>query len=399
MLPTIDSQDVAGKRVLLRLDLNAPCDGMSILDDTRLVAALPTIMYLIEHNAKIIIASHRGRPKGSVPDDNLSLRPIALRLSSLLGTPVLCAHDTVGSDARIKAASLGNKDVLLLENVRFDAREYSNDESYARELASLADIYCNDAFGCVHRAHASVAAITKLLPSFAGFLIQREIETLTQLVTQPAHPFAVVLGGSKVSDKIGVITSLLEHADTLLIGGAMCFTFLAAQGKNVGASLVQNDYLDEARRIMELAQSKGVALLLPHDVVVAPSLDITHDIQVVSVDAIPEHMMGLDIGPDSSHSFAEALHSARCVFWNGPMGAFEQPAFAHGTKAIAQCLADAPDMISVIGGGDSACAVARCGLSSKMSFISTGGGASMEFIEGKELPGIAALEACKVRTA
>lgn len=394
---TIDSLgDLSGKKVFVRSDFNVPLDAdRNITDDGRIRAALPTLNRLIDAGAKVIVSAHLGRPKGQVKPE-FSLAPVAVRLSELLGQDVPLAADTVGEDAKARVAALKNGQVLLLENVRFDKREDSkvdaDRESLATEYAGLADAFVSDGFGVVHRKQASVYDIAKLLPSAAGELVFKEIDSLSRATKNPERPYTVVLGGSKVSDKIGVIDNLLDKADRLLIGGGMAFTFLKAQGYEIGQSLLEADQVETAASYIERAKANGVALLLPSDVVVAPEFKADSPATVVSADAIPADQMGLDIGPESGKAYAAAIADSKTIVWNGPMGVFEFDAFAAGTKAVAQALEDG-DGFSIVGGGDSAAAVRNLGFDeSKFSHISTGGGASLEFLEGKELPGIAVLE-------
>lgn len=395
-LKTIESLgDLRGKRVLVRSDFNVPLDGTTITDDGRIRAALPTLTALLDGGAKVIVTAHLGRPKGT-PDAKYSLAPVAKRLGELLGKPVTLAADTVGEDATAKAAALGDGEVLLLENIRFDARETSKDEAergaLADELAALADAYVSDGFGVVHRKQASVYDVASRLPSAAGTLVFAEIDALSKATTTPERPYVVVLGGSKVSDKLGVIGNLLTKADKLLIGGGMVFTFLAAKGYSVGTSLLETDQIDTVKEYLATATANGVEIVLPTDVVIAPEFKADAPSTVVPVDAIPDDQMGLDIGPDSASRFAEIISGAKTIAWNGPMGVFEFPAFAGGTKAVAQALQDGAGF-SIVGGGDSAAAVRLLGFDeSKFDHISTGGGASLEFLEGKTLPGVAVLE-------
>jgi phosphoglycerate kinase len=387
--------DVQGKRVFLRCDLNVPLKGGVITDDGRIRASLPTINALLAKGASLVIAAHLGRPKGEVKAE-LSLAPIAARLSELLGKPVQFAGEITGADITAKTANLKQGEVLLLENIRFSAAETSKDESersiFAQELASLADYYVGDGFGAVHRKHASVYDLPKLLPHAAGILVSAEVEILEKLTNNPTRPFGVVLGGSKVSDKLGVISNLLGKVDVMAIGGGMVFTFLAAQGKEIGSSLVEAEMLDTVRALISEAHEKGVQLILPTDIVIAPTFSADATPTVVSADAIPPNQMGLDIGPVSAEAFADAIRGCQTVFWNGPMGVFEFPAFAAGTKVIAQALTEVSG-ISVVGGGDSAAAVRALGFSDdQFGYISTGGGASLEYLEGKELPGLKALD-------
>lgn len=390
-----DLGDLRGKRVLVRSDLNVPLDGTTITDDGRIRAAAPTITRLREAGARVVVMAHLGRPGGQA-DPKFSLAPVAARLGDVLGVPVTLAKDVVGPSARETVAALGDGEVALLENIRFDARETSKDEAerteLARELAALADAYVSDGFGVVHRKQASVYDVAKLLPSAVGGLVLNEVEALRRATENPERPYVVVLGGSKVSDKLGVIANLLEKADKLLIGGGMVFTFLAAQGHGVGKSLLEEDQLDTVRGYLETAREKGVEIVLPTDIVAADSFAADAPHEVVDADAIPADKIGLDIGPESAKAFAAAIRDARTIVWNGPMGVFEFEAFAGGTRAVAQAMSDG-DGFSIVGGGDSAAAVRRLGFDeSTFGHISTGGGASLEFLEGKELPGIAVLE-------
>ena len=390
--------DLTGKRVLVRSDLNVPLDGSTITDDGRIRASVPTIKQLSEAGARVVVTAHLGRPKGE-PDPAYSLAPVAARLGELLGQDVAFATDTVGESATETVAALQDGQVALLENVRFNSGETSKDDdvrgSFAGQLAQLADAFVSDGFGVVHRKQASVYDVALRLPAAMGGLVATEIDVLRRLTVDPERPYVVVLGGSKVSDKLGVIDNLLEKADKLLIGGGMVFTFLKAQGHEVGKSLLEEDQLDICRRYLEEATERGVEIVLPTDVVVDtafPSGDREPQPQVVAADAIPADALGLDIGPESGAAFAAALADARTVFWNGPMGVFEVDAFAEGTRAVAQALTEV-DGLSVVGGGDSAAAVRKLGFDeAAFGHISTGGGASLEFLEGKELPGIAVLE-------
>src|SRR4051812_13152590 len=388
------AEGVSGRRVLLRADLNVPLDKQtgSITDDGRIRASLPTLQALRDAGAKVIVAAHLGRPKGE-PDPQFSLAPVAGRLGELLGTTVPLAADVAGEDARRQAAALGDGDVLLLENVRFEAAETSKDDAARGELAdrfaSLADVYVDDAFGAVHRKHASVYDVALRLPHYAGRLVARELEVLRRLTADPERPYVVVLGGSKVSDKLAVIEALLPKVDRLLVGGGMCFTFLQAQGHGVGKSLLEADQVDTCRRLLDEA---GERIVLPVDVVCAPEFSADAGSTTVPVDQIPDDQLGLDIGPRSVELFAGELDGARTVFWNGPMGVFELAPFAAGTEGVARAVA-AVDGLSVVGGGDSAAAVRQLGLDEDaFGHISTGGGASLEFLEGRELPGLAVLE-------
>lgn len=390
-IKTLESADVAGKRVLVRVDFNVPLKGGEVTDDTRIRAALPTIEYLMGKGARVILMSHLGRPAGDGFEADFSLRPAARRLSELLGKPVVFAEDTIGPDAQAKAASLADGQVLLIENLRFDKREKKNDPAFCEELSRLGEVYVNDAFGTAHRAHASTAGIAALLPAYAGYLLSSEVETLTGMLEDPKRPFVSILGGSKVSDKIKVIDALIEKCDTLIIGGGMCFTFLLAQGKQVGTSLKEEDWVERAAATLERAKEAGVEILLPVDVVVADAFAEDAKTKTVSVDEIPSDMMGLDIGPETAGLYARAIAKARTVFWNGPMGVFEMKAFEAGTKAVALAVAENEEADTVIGGGDSVAAVNKFDLGSRMTFISTGGGASMELVQGEALPGVEAL--------
>ncbi|CAN6483071.1 unnamed protein product [Victoria cruziana] len=390
----LSAADLKGKRVFIRADLNVPLDeNQNITDDTRIRAAVPTIKHLISNGAKVILSSHLGRPKGVTP--KYSLSPLVPRLSELLGIKVEKADDCIGEAVEKQVAALADGSVLLLENVRFYKEEEKNDPEFAKKLASLADLYVNDAFGTAHRAHASTEGVTKFLkPSVAGFLLQKELDYLVGAVSNPKRPFAAIVGGSKVSSKIGVIESLLEKVDILLLGGGMIFTFYKAQGLSVGSSLVEEDKLDLATSLLEKAKAKGVSLLLPTDVVIADKFAPDANSKTVPSSAIPDGWMGLDIGPDSVTTFSEALDTTQTVIWNGPMGVFEFDKFAVGTEAIARKLADlsGKGVTTIIGGGDSVAAVEKVGVADKMSHISTGGGASLELLEGKVLPGVLALD-------
>ena len=384
---TIRDVDVQGKRVLVRVDFNVPLDGGKVADDTRIRAALPTIQYLLDSDATVILMSHLGRPKGE-PDDKLKMDPVANRLAELLGRPVSKLDDCVGPDveAAVKAAAPG--DVILLENTRFHPEEKKNAPDFARQLASLADLYVNDAFGSAHRAHASTEGVARYLPAVAGFLMEKEIEFLGKALAAPERPFVAILGGAKISDKIGVIENLLGQVDALLIGGGMANTFLKADGYDVAESLVEDGSLDTARDLIARGAAK---LTLPVDVVVADKFEAGAFSQVVAVAQVPPGWRILDVGPRTLELFGEKLDGARTVVWNGPMGVFEFPKFAKGTEAVARMLAVLPDAMTIIGGGHSAAAVHQAGLADRMSHISTGGGASLEFLEGKALPGVAAL--------
>jgi phosphoglycerate kinase len=391
----LKESDLAGKRVFLRCDLNVPLKNGAITDDGRIKASLPTIKYLLSVGASVVIAAHLGRPKGEVKAE-LSLAPIAQRLSELLAQPVLFPGSVQGDDVSAAAKNLVAGDLLLLENIRFSPAETSKDESerqaFAEYLASLADFYVGDGFGAVHRKHASVYDLPKMLPHAAGLLVSAEVDVLKKLTIDPVRPYGVVLGGAKVSDKIGVISNLLNKVDVMAIGGGMVFTFLAAQGHQIGKSLVEEDLIPTVKELIEKAAQQGVKLILPTDIVVAPEFAIDSSPTLVAADAIPVDQMGLDIGPDSAKAFATAITTCETVFWNGPMGVFEFPNFAHGTKVVAQALSRVTG-ISVVGGGDSAAAVRALGFAdSDFGYISTGGGASLEYLEGKELPGLKALD-------
>ena len=388
---TILDVDVAGKKILLRCDFNVPQDKETgaITSDKRIVAALPTIRYLLEKKAAVIACSHLGKPKGEWKT-KLSLAPVAERLSELLGQEVIFAKDIVGEDAKTKAAALQGGQIMLLENLRFDPREEKNDPSFAKELASMAELYVSDAFGTVHRAHASTAGVAAYLPAVSGLLVAKELEVMGGALNNPKRPFVAVLGGAKVSDKIGVINNLLDKADTIIIGGGMAYTFAKAQGGSIGKSLCEEDKLDYAREMIAKAEKNGVKLLLPSDTMAADDFSNDAKRQVVSTMAIPNGWEGMDIGPDTIRTFCEAVKGAGTVVWNGPMGVFEFENFAAGTRAMAQALADS-GAITIVGGGDSAAAVEQMGFADKITHISTGGGASLEFLEGLELPGVACL--------
>ena len=398
-MKTIDDLgDLRGKRVLVRSDFNVPLDGTTITDDGRIRAALPTLQALLAKGARVVVVAHLGRPKGA-PDPKYSLAPVAARLGELLGQPVALAEDLVGASAKATVAGLEDGQIALLENVRFDARETSKDDAergaLADELASLVDAYVSDGFGVVHRKQASVYDVAQRLPHAVGLLVLNEVESLRKATDDPARPYVVVLGGSKVSDKLGVIENLLGKADRLLIGGGMLFTFLAAQGHSVGKSLLEEDQIETVKGYLATAKEKGVEIVLPVDVVVAPEFKADAPATVVDVDAIPADQMGLDIGPRTAELFASKIVDAKTIVWNGPAGVFEFPAFAAGTRAVAQALVDAGRNggFSIVGGGDSAAAVRTLGFDeADFGHISTGGGASLEFLEGKTLPGIAVLE-------
>ena len=394
-IENLTAADLQGKRVFVRCDFNVPLDKATgaITDDTRIRAALPTIQNLTSKGAKVILASHFGRPKGV--DDALRLTPVAVRLSELLGKTVVKTDDCIGDDVAAKVGAMSDGDVLLLENVRFYPEEEKNDPEFAKKLASVADLYVNDAFGTAHRAHASTEGVTKYLsPSVAGLLVERELKFLQEAIENPQRPLAAIVGGSKVSSKIGVIETLLDKVDKIFIGGGMIFTFYKARGLAVGSSLVEEDKLELAKSLEAKAKEKGVQFLLPTDVLLADKFSAEANTQIVSADAIPDGWMGLDIGPDSVKTFQAALADVKSVIWNGPMGVFEIDKFAKGTEAIATTLAELTPKgcTTIIGGGDSVAAVEKVGLASQMSHISTGGGASLELLEGKVLPGIAALD-------
>ncbi len=391
---SIEDISLTGKRVLCRCDFNVPTKDGKITSDKRIVSAMPTVEYLVNQGAKVILCSHMGKPKGEWKPE-LSLKIVAERISQLLGKEVIMAADVVGEDAKAKAAALRNGQVMLLENVRYMKGETKNDPELSKELASMADIFVNDAFGTAHRAHSSTAGVADHLPAVCGYLVQKEVGVMGKALADPERPFVAILGGAKVSDKLNVINNLLEKVDTLIIGGGMAFTFLAAQGYSVGASLVDNEKIDYCKEMLKKAQEKGVNLLLPVDTVVAdgfPSpIDAEIAVQTVPSSAIPEGKMGLDIGEQARAEFAAAAKSAKTVVWNGPMGVFENPVLSAGTKAVAQALADS-DAVTIVGGGDSAAACEQLGFASQITHISTGGGASLEFLEGLELPGIACLQ-------
>ncbi|MCI6647460.1 MAG: phosphoglycerate kinase [Oscillospiraceae bacterium] len=388
---TVKDIDLKGKKVLLRCDFNVPQDKATgaITSDKRIVASLPTIRYLLDNGAAVIACSHLGKPKGEWKE-SLTLAPVAQRLSELLGMPVIFAKDIVGEDAKAKAAALQPGQVLLLENLRFEKGEEKNDPALAKELASMADVFVSDAFGTVHRAHASTAGVAAFLPAYAGLLVEKELSVMGKALDDPKRPFVAILGGAKVSDKINVINNLLEKADTVIIGGGMAYTFVKAMGHEIGTSLLEEDKLDYARDMIAKAREKGVNLLLPVDTAIGDSFAADCKRDVVAIDAMPAGWMGLDIGPKTIELYAEAVKGAGTVVWNGPMGVFEFPAFAVGTEAVAKALAES-GAVTIVGGGDSAAAVEKLGYADKMTHISTGGGASLEFLEGKELPGVACL--------
>lgn len=388
---TVKDIDVKGKKVLLRCDFNVPQDKATgaITSDKRIVAALPTIQYLLEQGAAVIACSHLGKPKGEWKE-KLSLAPVARRLSELLGKDVIFARDVIGEDAKAKAAALQPGQIMLLENLRFHIEEEKNKPEFAKELASMAEVYVSDAFGTVHRAHASTEGVSKYLPAVSGFLVAKELEVMGKALDDPKRPFVAVLGGAKVSDKINVINNLLEKADTIIIGGGMSYTFTKAQGGEIGKSLLEADKQDYALEMIQKARDKGVNLLLPVDAVCAREFAADSEPVTVEAGKIPEDMMGMDIGPKTIELFCDAVKSAGTIVWNGPMGVFEFPNFAVGTKAMAKALAES-GAVTIIGGGDSAAAAEQLGFADKITHISTGGGASLEFLEGKELPGVACL--------
>ena len=381
--------DVSGKRVLVRCDFNVPLQDGKITSDKRIVASLPTIKYLIDHHAKVILCSHLGRPKGEFKPE-FSLAPVAARLSELLGQDVKMAKDVIGDNAKELAANLKDGEVMLLENVRFHAEETKNDPAFSKALASLADIYVNDAFGSAHRAHSSTTGVADYLPAVCGFLIQKEIEFMGGALENPKRPLVAILGGAKVSDKIGVINNLLDKVDTLIVGGGMAYTFFVAKGYHVGTSLFEADKVELAKEMMQKAVDKGVNFLLPIDNVISNEFAENAEYKTINSDEFPDGWMGMDIGPKTRELFANAIKGSGTVIWNGPMGVFEFPAFATGTESVAAALAES-GAVTIVGGGDSAAAVEKLGFADKMTHISTGGGASLEFLEGKELPGVACL--------
>ena len=384
---SVEDLQVSGKKVLVRVDFNVPLDeNKNVTDDNRIVGALPTIKYLIDNNAKVILCSHLGRPKGEF-NEKYSLKPVVKRLAELLGKDVKIAEDVIGPSAKKLANELKEGEVLVLENVRFHKEETDNDKEFSKELASMADLYVNDAFGTAHRAHASTAGVAEFLPSACGYLIKKEIDIMGKALSNPARPFVTILGGAKVSDKIGVITNLIEKVDALVIGGGMAYTFSKALGGNIGNSICEDDKVELAKELIKKAEEKGVKLLLPVDNVCGK--EFSNDTEIVLADAgkIPDGYQGLDIGEKSVALFEETLKDAKTIIWNGPMGVFEFANFANGTKSIAKIVAEA-DAVTIIGGGDSAAAVEQLGFADKMTHISTGGGASLEFLEGKVLPGI-----------
>jgi phosphoglycerate kinase len=388
---TVKDVDVEGKRVLVRVDFNVPLAEGAVADDTRVRAALPTLRYLVDHGARVIIMSHLGRPK-SEPDPQYSLRPVRAVLQRLLGRNVVFVDDIVGREAHEAVGRMVDGEILMLENVRFHPGEKANDPAFAAGLASLGDLYVNDAFGAAHRAHASTVGLASHLPAYAGLLLAREVETLTGMLANPERPFVAILGGSKVSDKFGVIERLLDVVDTLVIGGGMCFTLLVAKGVDVGRSLVEEEWVEPAKKMLATAKERGVELLLPVDFVAAADIVEDAETAIVGREEIAADMMGLDIGPTSVELFKEAISSARTIFWNGPMGVFEIEPFEGGTREVAAAVARNNRAVSVIGGGDSVAALRKFGLEERVTFVSTGGGASMKLLEGASLPGVDALQ-------
>nr|WP_315060272.1 phosphoglycerate kinase [uncultured Lysinibacillus sp.] len=386
---TMKDIDVKGQRVFVRVDFNVPMADGAITDETRIRAAIPTIEYLVEQGAKVILASHLGRPKGEVKED-MRLTAVGIRLAELMGKPVTKLDESIGQAVEEAVANMQDGDILLLENVRFHAGEEKNDPTLAQQFAQLADIYVNDAFGAAHRAHASTEGIAKHIPAVSGFLMQKELDVLGKALSNPEHPFTAIIGGAKVKDKIGVIESLLEKVDHLIIGGGLSFTFIKAQGHDIGKSLLEEDKIELAKSFIEKAKAKGVQLHMPVDAVVANEFSQDAETQIVDVDAIPADWMGLDIGPKTAANYAEVIKNSKLIIWNGPMGVFEMDKFAYGTKTVADAMATTAGY-TVIGGGDSAAAVEKFEVADKMDHISTGGGASLELMEGKELPGIVAL--------
>lgn len=386
---TMKDIDVKGKRVFVRVDFNVPMADGAITDETRIRAAIPTIEYLVEQGAKVILASHLGRPKGEVKED-MRLTAVGIRLAELTGKPVTKLDESIGQEVEEAVANMQNGDMILLENVRFHAGEEKNDPALAEQFAKLSDVYVNDAFGAAHRAHASTEGIAKHVPAVSGFLMQKELDVLGKALSNPEHPFTAIIGGAKVKDKIGVIESLLEKVDHLIIGGGLSFTFIKAQGYDIGNSLLEEDKVDLAKSFIEKAKEKGVQLHMPIDAVVANEFSKDAETKIVDVDAIPADWMGLDIGPKTAANYAEVIKNSKLIIWNGPMGVFEMDKFANGTKTVAEAMATTTGY-TVIGGGDSAAAVEKFEVADKMDHISTGGGASLELMEGKELPGIVAL--------
>ena len=388
---TVKDVDVRGKRVLVRVDFNVPLSEGTVTDDTRVRAALPTLRYLVDHGARVIVMSHLGRPKGA-PDPQFSLRPVRRVLQRLLGRNVVFVDDIVGPEAHDAVERMVDGEIIMLENVRFEPGEKTNDPEFARALASLADIYVNDAFGAAHRAHASTEGVAHFLPAYAGLLLAREVETLTAMLTEPERPFVAILGGSKVSDKFGVIDRLLDCVDTLIIGGGMCFTLLVAKGVSVGDSIVETEWVEPAKAMLTKAAEKGVELMLPVDFVIAEAIEADAETRIVAREEIPAGQMGLDIGPTTVELFKGAISTARTIFWNGPMGVFEMAPFENGTKQIAIAVSRNNRAASIVGGGDSVAALKKFDVEDRITFVSTGGGASMKLLEGSELPGLAALQ-------
>ncbi|TMW72429.1 phosphoglycerate kinase [Alteribacter natronophilus] len=387
---SIRDLDLKGKRVFCRVDFNVPMKDGEVTDDTRIRAALPTIQYLTEEGARVILASHLGRPKGETVEE-LRLDPVAARLSDLLGKEVLKTDEVYGDEPKRAIEQLGEGDIVLLENVRFEAGEEKNDAELAGAFAELADVYVNDAFGAAHRAHASTEGVAHHLPAVAGLLMEKELDVLGKALSEPERPFTAIIGGAKVKDKIGVIENLLDKVDNLIIGGGLAYTFIKARGYEIGKSLLEEDKIDLAKEFMAKAEKNGVNLYMPEDIVVADDFGEDANTQVVAIDSIPSDWEGLDIGPKTRETFAEVISSSRLAMWNGPMGVFELETFANGTKAVGEALASAENTYTVIGGGDSAAAVEKFGMADRMDHISTGGGASLEFMEGKDLPGVVAL--------
>jgi len=390
---SVKDADIAGKRVLVRVDFNVPLDGATVTDDTRIRGALPTIRYLVDHGARVILMSHLGRPKGGVFQPEYSLAPVQRSLERLIGRHVTLLGGNLETDERVAEAidAMSDGDIVLLENIRFYPEEKANDPGFARKLASLGDLYVNDAFGTAHRAHASTAGVAEYLPAYAGLLLSREVDTLTSMLKDAPAPFVAILGGSKVSDKFGVIDRLIDEVDALLIGGGMAFTFLVAKGCGVGSSILEADWVEPAKEMLEKAERQGCKLILPIDFVVADAFAEDANTRIVGRDEIPEGMMGLDIGPATSEMFKAEVALAKTIFWNGPMGVFEMHAFETGTKEVAEAVARNTGATSVIGGGDSVAALKKFGLENHVTFISTGGGASMRLVEGAPLPGVDAL--------
>jgi phosphoglycerate kinase len=388
---TIKHVDVRGKRVLVRVDFNVPLAEGAVTDDTRVRAALPTLRYLVDHGARVIVMSHLGRPDGK-PDPQYSLRPVRAVLQRLLGRNVAFVDDIVGPEAHEAVERMVDGEIIMLENVRFDPGEKADDPAFSKALASLADIYVNDAFGAAHRAHASTEGVAHFLPAYAGLLLAREVETLTSMLTEPERPFVAILGGSKVSDKFGVIDRLLDCVDTLIIGGGMCFTLLVAKGVSVGDSIVEPEWVEPAKGMLAKALDKGVELLLPVDFVIADAIEPDAETRIVAREEIPAGMMGLDIGPTTVELFKGPISRARTIFWNGPMGVFEMAPFENGTRQVALAVSRNNRAASIVGGGDSVAALKKFDVEDRITFVSTGGGASMKLLEGSELPGLAALQ-------